>query len=466
MAMTNEEAKALYDEAVSQMSANHYEECLDLLNQLDRERPNSRHVTYHRAVCLAELNRGEEAEQCAARLEGKLDNEAMAALRAAMDEARLRFALTESFDEELVGVREENANELTIQAVYPVSTEQCSVHVYVRAGVFHTGDELSMAASDGRPMTAPILRIGPAETPVNLVRAGQNTMMLLQADPTTVGHGVTATCKQNEEAYGATMVVSADGERGAPRTGVMTPELLAIERIIRKGELAEAERMLNAHVVQHPGNYTAHRMLAQIYLDAEPPLGELSRASTQIRKAYEMGGAEDPAVIHLLAEISGRGGETAQGLRFLERLYAATDDHNARQALAQRIYDYRARFDMGHLWQFADDYGEVIFETADPAEVVKVLSRETVPLDAKCRRDRVGDWQTIPQLIAPEMPEVAALCGFSPPAKYNPLSVLVLILLLAVLAALIPNPTISLPLLFLLLVTAILTVVILPRISE
>ncbi len=464
--MTNEEAKALYDEAVSRMEAKRYAECLDLLNKLDIERPNSRHVTYHRAVCLAELDRGEEAAQCAERLEGKLDADAMAQLRGMLDEARLRHALTDSFDDEVGGVADDNDNELTILAVYPVSTEECSVQVHVRAGVFHTGDQIALAGAGGVPVTAPILRIGPAETPVNLVRAGQRTMMLLRADPVGVARGAMATCVPNEEAYGATMVVSSGPEKGAPTTGAMTPELLGIERIIRKGELAEAERMLNAHVLQHPGNYTAHRMLAQIYMDAEPPLGGLQRAVTQIRTAYEMGGAGDPAVIHLLAEISGRNGETGQGLRFLERLYAATDDHNARQALEQRIYDYRNRFDLGHLWQFADDYGEVIFETADPAEVVKVLRKETVPLNAKCRRDRMGEWQTIPQLIAPEMPDVAALCGFSRKPKYNPLSVLVLILLLAVLVALIPNPAISLPLLFILLLLALLTVVILPSVSK
>ncbi|MBL7650482.1 MAG: hypothetical protein JNK74_30410, partial [Candidatus Hydrogenedentes bacterium] len=61
--MTNEEAKALYIDAVKYFEAKDYGNALSKFDTLDAERPNSRHVTYHRCVCLAHLDRKDEARE-------------------------------------------------------------------------------------------------------------------------------------------------------------------------------------------------------------------------------------------------------------------------------------------------------------------------------------------------------------------------------------------------------------------
>lgn len=429
MAMTNEEASALYEDALARLQDGKYGEGMSILEDLERERPNSRHVTYYRAVCLAQLGRPEEAEECAARLEGKVDADTLAKLREEVAQARLRQAVANP-----VQGADAEQNMLTVQNVYPASTEECQIQVTVRSGVFHTGDDLTIVSPNGARTTAPILRIGTAEMPLNLVRAGQTAFMVVRGDPMMVAPGSTATCDSHEEVYGATMVVSSARPDAVEGTSAMTPELLSLERMVRKGEYADAERLLNIHALQHPEHYAANRILAQIYLDAPPPLGNLPLAISQIRSAYAKGGAEDPSVIHLLAEILGRNKEAAQGLRFLERLYGATQDPAARQALADRIHTYRDTFGLGHVWQFSDEYGEVVFETEERAEAEKAVAKAVLPANAKCRTDSVGEWQPVERVLGLKTPSLAA-AGAAP--KYNPWSILVLVLLLAVLAAVI-----------------------------
>lgn len=428
MAMTNEEASVLYEDALAKLKDGNHEACLSILESLERERPNSRHVTYYRAVCLAQLERPEEAEECAGRLEGKVDADTLAKLRGEIAQARLRQAVSNPAQ-----AADSDQNLLTVQNVYPASTEECQMQVTVRSGVFHTGDDLTIVSPNGTRSTAPIVRIGTAEVPLNLVRAGQTAFMVVSVDPMMVAPGATATCEAREEVYGATMVVSSAKPGAVEGTSAMTPELLSLERMVRKGEHADAERLLNIHALQHPEHYAANRILAQVYLDAPPPLGNLQRAISQIRSAYAKGGAEDPSVIHLLAEILGRNKEAAQGLRFLERLYGSTQDIAARQALADRIHTYRDSFGLGHAWQFSDEFGEVVFETEDRAEAEKAVAKAALPAGAKCRTDNVGEWQPVDRVFA--VNTAAGAADAAP--KYNPWSILVLVLLLAVLAAVI-----------------------------
>ncbi len=403
--MTNEEAKALYDRAQTLFGENQYAQALEILDQLDQERPNSRHVNYQRALCLAELGRDEEADQCALRLDGKIEAAAMDKLRAAINKVGQR-ANTPSPSKDGT-----TANVLTVQGIYPASTDQCTIMVHIRSGVFHVNDQLVIVAPGNHRTTAPILRIGTAETPINLVRAGQNVSMLLKADPDQISVGASLSAAANEEAYAATMAVTMDTQPRAAATREMTQELIAIEKMMKRGEYGDAERLLNVYVLQHPGHYSAHRLLARLYLDAPAPLGSEKRAADHINKAYEKGGAKDIAVIRVLAEARGRNGDAGQGLAFLERLDVPGIEPEARSALAKWVYDYRERFKLGHVWQFSDAFGEVIYEASDHESALRAFSKGAVPRDARCRRDRIGDWQSVDEALAYEAPEIAKFLG-------------------------------------------------------
>jgi hypothetical protein len=429
--MTNDEAKALYDRAQVLFGENECALALDILDRLDQERPNSRHVNYQRALCLAELGRKDEAEQCAQRLDGKLDAGAMGRLHDAINKVYLPRAGTPV---PTPPPDEPAANVLTVQEVYPASTDQCTIMARIRSGVFHVNDELVIIAPANRRIAAPILRIGTAETPIKLVRAGQTVSMLIQVDPDQVVVGASLSATAHEEAYAATMAVDRDAHPKTAATREMTQELTAIDKMMKRGEYGDAERLLNVHLLQHPGHYSAHRLLAQLYLDAPAPLGNAKIAAEQIGKAYEKGGAKDLSVIHVLAEARGRNGDPEQGLAFLERLDAPGTEPEARSALAQWVHDYRSRFNLGHVWQFADTYGEVIYEASNHDDALRAFTKGAVPRDARCRRDRVGDWQPVDAMLAYESPEIAKFLGIElgqRPSKT--LFVLIIALVLAIL---------------------------------
>ncbi len=430
--MTNDEAKALYDRAQTLFSENDCAAALDILDQIDRERPNSRHVNYQRALCLAGLGRKEEAEQCAQRLDGKIEAEAMDRLREAINKVQQPRTATPAPNSK--SKDGPTANVLTVQGVYPVSTDQCTIMAHIRSGVFHVNDDLIIIAPGNRRTTAPILRIGTTETPINLVRAGQTVSMLLQVDPDQIAVGTSLSAAVHEEAFAATMAVDRDAHPGQVATREVTQELVAIEKMMKRGEYGDAERLLNVHLLQHPGHYSAHRLLAQLYLDAPAPLRNEKLAAEQINKAYEKGGAGNLSVIRVLAEVRGRNGDAKQGLAFLERLDTPATEPEARSALSQWVFDYRTRFDLGHVWQFVDSYGEVIYEASDSDAAFRALANGAVPRDARCRRDRIGDWKPIESVLVYESPEIAKFLGIElrqrPSAFFFTLVTLLIVLIL------------------------------------
>ena len=155
-----------------------------------------------------------------------------------------------------------------------------------------------------------------------------------------------------------------------------------------------------------------------------------------MREAYELGGAEDSGVIATLAQALAANGEAPQGLRFLERLYEGKLSFEARSALAHRIQEFRAQHHLGHVWEFADQYGDVIFEAVSPKDIEKALRSGTIVLGAKCRRDRIGEWRPAEDVLAAELPELAALFKAAP-AKGKPgLWIVLAVLAIAVAAAL------------------------------
>lgn len=424
MGLSNEEAKQRYVEAVRLAQARRFAEALPLLDELDAERPNSRHVLYQRAKCLIALDRTDEAEALCGRLDGKAEPGQLEELRAALVDARLRSQAA-SRRPETAGAAparpapaaapppaDDGRNVLTVEAVFPVSVDEATVTGHVESGMFRVGDTLSVIAPDGRTVQAPIRRIGPAETPVNLVRAGQRAVLLLAVDPSCVAPGASLTSATKQEAYAATMVV--DTAPKAEAGGNLPPALVEAERQIRAHAFDDALAGLQGFLAREPDHRAAHRLIARVYLDAGTHIRDADKALEHIRRAYELGGAQDPAVLEVLAEALAETGEAEQGLRFLERLFQNARDPQARFALTTRIRDYRGRHKLGHLWEFADNYGDVVFESGDFAEIAKALRNGTVPKDGKCRRDRVGEWVAIAEALSGQHPEIAAVFA---PAK-------------------------------------------------
>ena len=172
------------------------------------------------------------------------------------------------------------------------------------------------------PLVAPIARIGTAETPLKMVRAYQKAIMLIQVEPHHVVPGSMATCITQEESYAETMVVGMNAD--APSTASQSEgKLLELERKLRQGDYVGVKDKLAQALAEQPDSCPAHRLMARIYLEGGEGIQDPKRALDHIRRAYELGGADDPVVVDTLAQAMAANGEAQHGLRFLSACIAA-----------------------------------------------------------------------------------------------------------------------------------------------
>ena len=443
--MTNEDAKRLFDEAAGVMNADP-DRALSLLDELDAARPNSRQVTLNRGLCLVRLGRLDEAQACRDRLAGKIEDGKLAELDALIGakRAQLGGAATQTARPaepprtadipRPAPAPSTNENVLIVESTFPVSTTEATVTGHMESGVFHTGDTVTVIAENGMPLLAPIRRIGTADAPLKLVREGQRAVLLLEVEPHHVRPGGRLVSRAAEEAYAKTMVVSAaSAEDTVPEE--LSPEILRVERDIKAGQFESAQHALAGYLDAHQGSRTAHRLMARVLLEGPDTIRDKARALEHVRRAYELGGSDDPAVIDTLAWAMGENGEGEHGLRFLERQAGLATDPRAIAALAKRIVDFRERFALGHVWEFGDQYGEVVFETKNLADAARALKNNTIPRAGKVRQDRVGEWRDIEQALADLHPDIKAIYGKPAAGSNLPMMALAAVALLAVLAA-------------------------------
>ncbi len=450
--MTNEEAKELYIEAVKAFEAKDFEKALSVFDQLDAARPNSRHVTYHRIVCMAHLGRKHEARTDLEKIESKLEPDkvgelkrllnpdiapssapAMAAAPAPTPSPAAIPVAEPPSEPEVVG-----DNVLTIESAFPKSNDETTITGHIKRGTFRPGDSLTIVTPDGMPIVAPIMRIGTAETPLKIVREGQKAIMSLQVESHHVVPGSSASAVSHEESYAETMVVGVNDDSGPASTAsMMDGALLEIDRQIRSKDYAGALARIQAHLTENPQSCAGHRLIAKVYLEGGPEVQDHAKALEHVRKAYELGGAEDPIVVDLLAHAMAANGEAEHGLRFLERLYAGTREFEAKGALGQRIVDFRGRHELGHSWEFSDSYGDVIFESGDIMEITRAIKSGTVPKSSLCKKDHVGEWRKVEDTIALEHPTIGALFETSKASGGKSMVIYAIIALLAITIAIV-----------------------------
>lgn len=434
--MTNEEAKALFEQALAQGQAGDPTGALAVLEQLEVARPNSRNVTLQRGIFLAQLGRMAEAEACGKSLEGRIEPERLQGLTAAIVAAR--DAARASHANPVAAPLPSADNVLQVESVFLASTEEAAVTGHVRKGAFRVGDQLSVTTPEGDVVPAPILRIGPAETPVQLVRAGQQAVFLLRIEPNLVAVGSYLSSTTKETAYAATMVVSS----ARPSVQEAMPEAVAaqvgaVEKLLRQRNFAGAREALEGLLAGHGESGAVQRVAARVYLEGEGADRDAARALEHAKRAYELGGADDPAVVGMLAEAEAANGQPAQGLRFLERLIAVTLEPQARGAQALRLTEFREKHGLGHVWEFSDQYGGVVAEVSSLAEAAKAIARGVVPKDGKVRKDRISEWQPIAQALGGQSPEIAALLQGKKPGASRPTGLIAVLglLVLVVLGA-------------------------------
>lgn len=406
--MTNEEAKERFDRAVALTAAGDYAGALGALDEVEAARPNSRNVTLQRGVCLARLGRISDAEGCRAKLEGRIEPERLAELNNAIDDAR--NAARSSGAQHAVVPEPAADNILLVESSFDASTTETTVTGHVRKGAFRVGDQVAVPGPDGNANAAGILRIGPAEMPVQLVRAGQKAVLLLGIEPQLVVNGSYISSNTKETDYAATMVVSSEKPAKAEEISEdLAPQIAEAEKRMRQKQFGAARELLEGLLAAHGESGTVHRLLSRAYIESEGAERDPAKALVHAKRAYELGGDDDPAVVAALAEAEAATGNAAQGLRFLERLLAVMKEPQARAAQAIRLTEFRERHGLGHVWEFSDQYGAVVFECAALADAAKAIAKGTVPKDGKVRKDRIGDWRPIEMALAEQSPEIAAI---------------------------------------------------------
>ncbi len=433
--MTDEESRRMFAEAMQLFENKNYSGALAILDTVNQCHPNSRHVNFRRALCLVELGRVDEARNCQRRLEGRIKPKDFQRLSQAIEKAQP----TRTKDSGTDRVEELNEPEteslFTVKKVYPVSGEECSVTGTVKKGVFHPNDTAYIISRSGARIPAPILRIGPADTPLLLIREGQEGMLLLQVDPKKINPGTSIACSTHSSTDTGKIVIKSDT---SDRLIIMERpvELIPLEKMIRRGDYQEAERQLNAYTEQNPVNMFAKRMLAQVYLEKYSPLRNPDKAVYLLQTVYQAGGAADLTVTNMLAHAHAESGDPETGLQYLERMYDSLVDINEKRGLAQRIHDFRKEYNLGDLWEIADSYGDIIFRSTNTEDMVHAVVKGTVPRDSKCRNNGVGEFTPIETALAPLFPEIAAL--FKPKNQLlSPGFLLILgLMMLAIIAAL------------------------------
>lgn len=315
-------------------------------------------------------------------------------------------------------------NEFHVDSVFALSAEETSVTGHVVRGAFRTGESVSLTSASGIPLLAPIVRIGSAETPVSVVREGQRIPLVLHVEPQHVVVGSRLTSKGEDDAYGATMIVDSESEGRSSETAQgLSAELQAIEKLVNNREFHDAHSRLRTYLEANPNDYAAHWLLGRVHLEGDQDLQDNKKALDYIKKAYEEGGADDSAVLETLAYALGANGEVEHGLRFLERRYAMAGDLDSKKYYEERIIAYRKRFNAPDMWEFLDGFGETLLQSSDIDEIARAIENGSIPENAKCRKNKVGELLAIKDSIAKEHPQIAVLFKSSRAPQYFNLAI-------------------------------------------
>ncbi len=178
--MTNDEAKALYEDAKAQIHRRDFTEALALLEQIETERPNSRRVMQKRVLCLIRLGDLSAAEALLEKLEGRIAEDQFADLKAKLNEASLESI---EFEEDKEAPKAQ-PGVFMVESVYQISLSEATVMGFMESGEVHHSDKLYVRGKEVR-----ILRLGPEDKPIHRLHQGQHGVILLNCDPSLITAG-------------------------------------------------------------------------------------------------------------------------------------------------------------------------------------------------------------------------------------------------------------------------------------
>jgi tetratricopeptide (TPR) repeat protein len=195
--------------------------------------------------------------------------------------------------------------------------------------------------------------------------------------------------------------------------------------LMGEGLLEAARARLEEALALNAADGEAHRLLSRLLLYAPEEFRDVKRALGHARRAHELGGANHPEINLLYGIALAENGEPERGVRHLEHAWRLAEGAEARQMAVERVEQFRERYRLGHVWEFADGGGNILLEARSLDEVVRAIRKGGLKREHRCRVNRVGEWRPV-EIVFRELLPVAAVVLLAeanrPPARWWPWS--------------------------------------------
>lgn len=156
-----------------------------------------------------------------------------------------------------------------------------------------------------------------------------------------------------------------------------------------------AREILDEVLKQRPDNEEANLLLSRLYLEGDEDTKDAEAALFHAEQALRLEGGKSPIFLKAMAEALGTNNRAEEGVTYLEKTYEIERREEGKKAAEELIASYRIRFNLGQLWQFADESGRIPYESAQVEEIKQNLVNGNLSSGALCRKNRVGYFHPI-----------------------------------------------------------------------
>jgi ribosomal protein L22 len=295
---------------------------------------------------------------------------------------------------------EEAGNQFKIDTVQAVASDESMVTGTVVTGLLRKGSWIAFATDDGTPITGQICRIGDVKAPLNQLREGDSSTLVLGVEEKHLKPGMVVTT-QEEGTFAPTMIVTEMAPAARGDLEVRPKELVDIEIQINQRRYREALEALEKYHAGQKMVFIVQQLTARIHLESEPVDVEhdTKKALQLIRDAYDGFGKSDADVLETMARALGENGEPISGLRYLDRLFAYAMDLDSREYYQTKIIAHRRRYNIRDKWEVLDATGDVIFSTERESELVENNDEDPYPNGCQVRKNRIGELVDIDDFV-------------------------------------------------------------------
>lgn len=208
---------------------------------------------------------------------------------------------------------------------------------------------------------------------------------------------------------GPSLPRSRDMAEAAGRPAGGSNAVREADLLMGEGLIDAAFARLEEAIALNAGDGEAHRLLSRLLLYAPDGFRDVKRALVHARRAHELGGANHPEINLLYGIALAENGDAERGVRHLEHAWRLAEGAEARQMAVERVEQFRERYRLGHVWEFADAEGKPLLEARTLDEVVRAIRKGGLRREHRCRVNRVGEWRPVETTFRELLPVAAVV---------------------------------------------------------